>query len=508
MLAAGEPPRVIAVVGVKGGVGATLVAVGLAGELAEGRNPCVVDLDLYKGDVAGLLDLEIPRPLATVVEMLGDLDGDGLRACAARHESGVAVIGQPDALDEAGRDAGHVHRAGGSCSGAGSRTPAAFADGCAVRQRRKGGVAVQVAVTLLALLAFVALVIDLGYVRVVHAQLQAAADAAALGGASRLDGSTGGLDDARLTAVHVGALNHANGEPVALDSNAGNQPDGAVVLGQWDAALATFTPSLNPNTVNAVKVRASAGDLAALFAQVAFGRDHLAAAALSIAWSGGTQGAGSVPYYLPFGLPSCLWEAHEGEALMDMEFVLSPAGEDNTGWATVGGSPNAQWVAEHLTSMMPCMHEYYETGHVDEDCTSADMTDPVGLNNGVAASALQHVADAVEAGVPWNPAVWGPLPEQHPGSAIDPDAYGNVLEGPIPVFVGGPSYCGPSGSWNETLPMLGFVWAAIYDVRTRGSATNKNLWMRIDLSTLRTVGTGGGGEDYGVVAPSPAVVVR
>lgn len=101
MVAAAEgAPGVIAVLGVKGGVGASLVATGLAGELAPSRAAAVIDLDLYKGDIAGMLDLEIEHPVSAVTDRLVELDRDGLRGSAAHHAGGLWVLGQPESLDE------------------------------------------------------------------------------------------------------------------------------------------------------------------------------------------------------------------------------------------------------------------------------------------------------------------------------------------------------------------------------------------------------------------------
>ncbi len=98
--AEGGAPGVIAVLGVKGGVGASLVALGLGGQLAGSRSVVALDLDLYKGDLAGMLDLDIEHTVGAVTDMLLDLDPDGLRGCAARHAGGLSVLGQPEALDE------------------------------------------------------------------------------------------------------------------------------------------------------------------------------------------------------------------------------------------------------------------------------------------------------------------------------------------------------------------------------------------------------------------------
>ncbi len=375
-------------------------------------------------------------------------------------------------------------------------------------RRRRGAVAVFVALGLVALLGVVALVVDLGYMRMVHAQLQAGADASALAGASQLNGTPDGMDAARGHAVAVGLLNNAHGDVIALDPNPANAPGGDVVLGRWDPDAEVFVPHTDPAEVDAIEIRARRDELVALFSRAAFGTEDLGASARSVAISGGRRGAGSVPYYLPFALPSCQWDTHDEDELSDMEFVLNPAGVDNTGWAMVGGHPTASWIGDHLAAIGPCMEQYHETGQVDDSCAPASTASEVGMGTGEIAVALRDVAEAVEDGIPWDSAVWGDLPSRHPGSSIDASRYGHVLEGPIPVFASDPDYCTSGGPWNTSEPIMGFVWAAIYDVRAKGAAANRNLWLRIDWSTLRDIGTGGGGVDYGITAPGPAVVVQ
>lgn len=86
-------PRLIGVLGAKGGCGTTLVTANLAGSLAADHRVCALDLDFGKGDLAGLLDL---TPVLTVPELLAcQLDPTLLRGSAARHRSGLAVLGQP-----------------------------------------------------------------------------------------------------------------------------------------------------------------------------------------------------------------------------------------------------------------------------------------------------------------------------------------------------------------------------------------------------------------------------
>ncbi len=91
-----EEVRIIAVVGVKGGCGATLIAANLAAGLSEARSVCAIDLDFSRGDLAGILDLE---PVRALPEILGsELDAPRIRGCALTHPDHFSVLGQPSDL--------------------------------------------------------------------------------------------------------------------------------------------------------------------------------------------------------------------------------------------------------------------------------------------------------------------------------------------------------------------------------------------------------------------------
>ena len=96
---------------------------------------------------------------------------------------------------------------------------------------RRGASAIVIAISAGVMFAFVGLVVDFGIARLVQSQLQAATDVAAVAGARRLDGSAAGVAAARATAVDVAAANYALNDPVQVDPNADNDPDGDVVLG-------------------------------------------------------------------------------------------------------------------------------------------------------------------------------------------------------------------------------------------------------------------------------------
>ena len=145
-------------------------------------------------------------------------------------------------------------------------------------QPRRGSIAVVLAIVLVVTIAVAALVIDLGYARLVQAQLQAAADASALAGVSELNGTDEGMDQARLTAVEVASLNLAHGEGVVLDPNDANAANGDVVLGTWDGA--SFSPNTVADEVNAVQIIARETELVPLLSAVAFQREELGAGAM------------------------------------------------------------------------------------------------------------------------------------------------------------------------------------------------------------------------------------
>lgn len=112
----------------------------------------------------------------------------------------------------------------------------------------RGIAVIYLVVLLFALVAFVALAIDLGYMYVSKTKLQNAADAAALAGAARLNGSAfTNQTGARLEAQRFALTNRAANDNVYIDTNdtnissVNNSYDGDVVLGFWDGTTCTTT---------------------------------------------------------------------------------------------------------------------------------------------------------------------------------------------------------------------------------------------------------------------------
>jgi pilus assembly protein CpaE len=101
---AGDPSlgRVTTVFAPKGGVGATTLAVNLAGCLEKrGGRACVLDLDLEMGDVLSFLDLTGSYGVADVIANLHRLDRDLLESSLPRHRSGIHVLAQSNKIEDA-----------------------------------------------------------------------------------------------------------------------------------------------------------------------------------------------------------------------------------------------------------------------------------------------------------------------------------------------------------------------------------------------------------------------
>ncbi|NQT20651.1 MAG: hypothetical protein HQ592_13165 [Planctomycetes bacterium] len=149
------------------------------------------------------------------------------------------------------------------------------------RIRQRGSVIIILAVSILAVMAFAALVVDLGAVHTARTQLKVATDAAALAAVQELGG-----DQVYATAAQFASLNSVLARPVTL-----SQED--IVTGHLDFATGAFTPDAEPP--NAVRVTARRtpgspdGPLDLFFAGV-FGIDTVSLEAESVAALDGRVG--------------------------------------------------------------------------------------------------------------------------------------------------------------------------------------------------------------------------
>jgi pilus assembly protein CpaE len=98
-----EGGHLIAVRGSKGGVGATVLAVNLAISLYQQseRRVCLVDGNLFGGDVSLALDILTSRSLTDLIPNLHALTDDLVAATMVRHSSGIDVLAAPNELERA-----------------------------------------------------------------------------------------------------------------------------------------------------------------------------------------------------------------------------------------------------------------------------------------------------------------------------------------------------------------------------------------------------------------------
>jgi pilus assembly protein CpaE len=98
----GEIGQVVTIFGAKGGVGATAIATNLAGAMQRrSLRTCLVDLDLYLGDVLAFLDIPGSYSITDVLANMSRLDRDLLATSVTKHRSGVSVLAQSSKVEEA-----------------------------------------------------------------------------------------------------------------------------------------------------------------------------------------------------------------------------------------------------------------------------------------------------------------------------------------------------------------------------------------------------------------------
>lgn len=349
----------------------------------------------------------------------------------------------------------------------------------------RGNTAVIVALGFTTILAFGAFTVDLGYVRVVQAQLQNAADAGSHAGTAQLNGTAEGIVAARAMAATVTLQNLAGGTPVEVSPE-------DIHVGVWDGL--TFTEGGDPADVNAVRVDARAPGVPLFFAPAAVGQSSLALAAQAT-MNTVHSGASAVDCYMPIAMPDCVVEQVQRDGLQDITLTLNPAPGDNVGYARANGSVNAAFTRDQVA-----------------DCTAggtASVGDPLTLQNGEAVSALDAVVDAISgSSTTWDASKWGVLSDPMDRSSIPASKYGHTFEGVVLVFDAPDEYCTGGGAWNGEHQISGFVWGAVFDARNSGAAADRTLRMRLDTSEIRDIGTSGGGLDLGIMDWSPPRMVQ
>jgi Flp pilus assembly protein TadG len=385
-----------------------------------------------------------------------------------------------------------------------------------VRRARVGN-ATFTAVSVLCLLGFGALTVDIGHARMVRAQLQNAVDAAAHAAVLDIDGTDAGLVAALDAALLVGASNAADGAAVTLS------PDDVVFGIHADGA---FTPSTDAALVNAVVVSHQKLDVETTFGLAAFGVSTLGAGASALAVKPGPSPASAVSCYLPLAVPRC---AIQGPGIFD--FQASSNTRDTAGWAALPGAdgtrPNADFLMQQLSGL---------------DCIGAEIGSTIEAMNGNAGSATASALERINAGgmgpgpftsrgtefaAPdeWPVDRWADTPtasERMGGSGVSRDVFGQYgIAGPILLVSqdadadGEDDFCDDDDgdglpddppNWTGEMTLEGFAYGLIYDGKTNGRSTKGTLRIRINTEfDFDDYATDGGGDvDYGLVFQEPA----
>lgn len=95
-VAEGPKSRILTVTGPRGGCGKTVVATNLAVAMANASDKvALVDLNLWGGDIAMLLDLAPRRTLGDLLPGFGGIDYDVVDSVMVKHASGPSVLAAP-----------------------------------------------------------------------------------------------------------------------------------------------------------------------------------------------------------------------------------------------------------------------------------------------------------------------------------------------------------------------------------------------------------------------------
>ena len=217
--------------------------------------------------------------------------------------------------------------------------------------RHRGVVIVFTLVCIVVVLSFAALTIDLGYLQIARTQGQAAADSAAMAGASAFLTETAfsitGIDNARLDgvrnrAVLYGSYNLIVQKPCRLDANFENNLGGDIVLGYLDPNNTRGAIDYSdPSAFNAITVKAWRGDghpdgpLPTFFASI-MGKDSMSvsAAATVIVDSrfSGIRATSTGGPLTPFAISRETWEDEIVTGADNFSYAedsgISPHGDD------------------------------------------------------------------------------------------------------------------------------------------------------------------------------------
>jgi Flp pilus assembly protein TadG len=183
--------------------------------------------------------------------------------------------------------------------------------------------------------------VDVALLFSTRSELHRAMDAAALAGAGKLGFDSTDFPAARQFAQNYAASNKfSQTRTISLNLNTANNPAGDIVLGIWDGAARTFTPSLDGTVVNAVQCRTTQS-IPTYFLNMV-GLTSLSTSALSIAISNPPNNAPGCVF--PIGVTTC--QFFNGSAWSSLGCGTSITFTTSSGQitGTTSGTNTAAWV--------------------------------------------------------------------------------------------------------------------------------------------------------------------
>jgi Flp pilus assembly protein TadG len=257
---------------------------------------------------------------------------------------------------------------------------------CHRLNNQHGSVLLFTTVTLVLLLVFGGIAIDVTYFGSVRRELQRSMDSAALAGAGNL-----GFDDTVFPVARAAAQNYAglNGysDPaaggVSLNPNTANNPTGNIVLGIWNGN--NFTPSLSGTEVNAVRCQFATTVPTSFLRLLGMASLGVSAQAIAVA---NPPLLPPTPCVFPMALSGCAFTnagAFNSQGCGAAATFISSsgkppgtnAGTNTAAWANLCGTstPSAPDTKNAINGAA--------SGTCNPGCTTPQTGDTIGTNNGM-----------------------------------------------------------------------------------------------------------------------------
>jgi hypothetical protein len=209
------------------------------------------------------------------------------------------------------------------------------------------------------MIIFGGLAMDLAYHGTVDDELQRSMDAAALAGAGKLGFDSSAFPTVRSFAQSYASSNQFRTGTINLNLNTGNDANGNIVLGIWNAGA--FTPSLDGSKVNAVRCQYSTTVPTSFLRLIGVNSLDAAAQAVAIANPPATPGCNTP--ILPIAVAPCAFQdagggfSNSNGCGSSLTWISSSQCTSQSGpqfcntaaWASLDGSnPNAPYIEDAI----------------------------------------------------------------------------------------------------------------------------------------------------------------